>query len=122
MDLAKYVLPVVAGAMTGMILIKLGEICVGKMYAGSNELPDSAFAALIVNYMTGSFLAGVVASLVAKRETARPAIVIGIVLTLAGFYNMMHLTHPLWFAITNLFVFLPFVYAGYLTVKKKVVV
>ena len=134
MQITKYVLPVVVGAMAGIMLISGGETMVFSVYPllpGTDRydaeslakamkvLPASAFMFLIVNYIVCSFLAGILTTLVSKGTTLRPPIVVGIVLTLAGLYNIVKLPHPLWFSILNLFIYLPFVYFGYLVVRKK---
>ncbi len=66
MQFTKYVLPVVVGAMSGMILITLGEMWIETLYPlapgtdkydvdslakGMKKMPDKAFVLLIVNYM-----------------------------------------------------------------------
>jgi len=137
MQVTKYVLPVVVGAMSGMILITLGEMSIETLYPlppGTDKydveslakaiklMPDNGFILLLVNYAVGSYLAGLIATLVAGRTMLRPAIVVGIVLTLAGLYNVINLPHPVWFAILNLVVYLPFTYMGYLTARKKIAI
>ncbi len=82
-------------------------------------MPDKAFMLLIVNYVICSFFAGLIAALVARRITALPSFVVGIVLTLAGLYNVINLPHPAWFSVVNLIVYIPFTYLGYLVVRKK---
>lgn len=134
MTITKYVLPVVVGAMSGMVLITLGETYIETFYplpAGTDKydvnslsqamatMPDNAFGMLLVNYVVGSFLGGIIATLVGGREMVRPAVVVGIVLTLAGLYNLVYLPHPGWFAAINLFIYLPFAYLGYRLVRKK---
>lgn len=132
MKFTQYVLPVVVGAMSGMMLITFGEMIIGKLYPVDQHdadaiiksiqtLPVNAFLLLIVNYMICSFLAGLISTFVAKRATARPAVVIGIVLTLAGLYNVIYLPHPLWFSIVSLLVYIPCAYFGYLVARKKTV-
>ncbi len=134
MQITKYVLPVVVGAMSGMILITLGEMAIHHMYPlppgtdlydadslakAMKQMPESALLFLLVNYVISSFLAGIIATLISGRVTLRPALVVGIVLTLAGLYNVIVLPHPMWFSMLNLLVYLPFVYLGYLAVRKK---
>jgi hypothetical protein len=134
MQFTKYVLPVVVGAMSGMILITLGEIGLHMMYpmpAGTDlydadsvakyiaKLPTSAFMLELLVYAISSFFAGLISSLLSKRESTRPPLVVGIVLTLAGLYNVINLPQPLWFSVANLIVYLPFTYLGYLAVRKK---
>lgn len=134
MSISRYVLPVVVGAMAGMMLISAGEQGVHTMYpfdAGLDlhdrdsvaramaAMPLAAFVMLLVNYVICSFGAGLAATMVAGRTTARPAVVVGIVLTLAGLYNVLNLPHPLWFIICSIPAYLPAAYIGYAVVKKK---
>lgn len=133
MRITQYVLPVVVGAMAGMILITLGETAIEQLYPlppdtdkydveslakAMKTMPEKGFMLLIVNYIICSFLAGLIATLVARRTASRPAVVVGIVLTLAGLYNAINLPHPQWFYL-HLLVYLPFTYLGYLLVRKK---
>jgi hypothetical protein len=134
MKFTQYVLPVVAGAMAGMILISFGQQGMQLVYpmpAGTNindkvglgraiaQMPMGAFVLLLANYCVCSFLAGIIATYVAKRVTGRPAIVVGIVLTLAGVANVVTIPHPLWFSIVSCLVYLPCSYLGYLVARKK---
>lgn len=133
MAVTKYVLPVVVGAMSAMMLITLGETYIETIYPltagtdkydvdslakGMRAMPDKAFVFLLLNYMVCSLIAGIVATLIAKRENARPATVVGIVLTLAGLYNFLYLPHPSWFAV-NLLIYLPFSYLGYWLFRRR---
>lgn len=129
MNFAKYVLPVVVGTMSAMILITLGQMFLASVYhLGPTDgnapidvsmIPAWAFVMLLANYMVCSFIAGIISSLIAKRETPIPAVVIGIVLTLAGIYNSLSMPHPAWFSIVNLVVYLPFAYAGFLIIRRQ---
>jgi len=121
MQFAKYVLPVVVGAMGGMLLIRLGETWVwsaGGQLPGM-MMPEKNFVLSAVVYMIGSFFAGIIATLVSKRVERIPAIVVGIVLTLAGLFNMFNMLHPGWFVAVNLVVYIAFTYLGYLIARKK---
>ena len=134
MGVTKYVLPVIVGAMAGMILIMLGESYIHFLYPPPNnidfydadsvakyikQLPDKAFVLVIINYAVCSFLAGLIATVIAGRVSLRPALVVGIVLTLAGLYNMINLHQPLWVSLFSMLVYLPFAYFGYLAILKK---
>ncbi len=121
MGFTKYILPVVAGVMSGVILMTFGEVKVETIYGNGGLMPDAAFMILIAMYAAGSFLVGAIATAVARRTTAIPALVAGITLTLAGIYNMIHLPHPQWFGIVNLVAYLPFTFAGYLVLRKKTI-
>ena len=133
MQTTKYILPVVVGVLASMMLMKVGYTAIIKMYLppGTDQndlmaisrvvqqLPLSAFLFLLVNYITFSFLAGIISTLVSKRETILPTLVVGIVLTLSGLYNVISIKHPLWFAIISVLVYFPFCYLGYWVAKKK---
>jgi hypothetical protein len=134
MRFTKYILPVVVGAMAAMMLMTLGEYFIGKQYhlpadidtsnknlleAAIRDMPAAAFVSLLVNYAIASFIGGLAAALVAGRIAMRPSIIVGIVLTLAGLFNVLSLKHPLWFTIVNLFIYVPFAYFGYLVVRKR---
>jgi len=134
MPISKYVLPVVAGIMAGAMLINQGENLVIRFYplpTGINQhdkdaianalkqMPLSAFLFLLVNYAICSMVAGIITTLLAKRTTLTPALIVGIALTLGGLFNVISIKHPMWFSILNLFIYLPFVYFGYLSVRIK---
>ncbi len=137
MNFTKYVLPVVVGSAAGMILIKMGELMLGKMYtlpevtdlnnlvplkAAIMALPVSAFALLLVNYIIASLVSGIASTLVIKRESGVPAIVAGLVLTAGGIANIIRIPHPLWFSIANLLTYIPCAWLGYFVLRNKQVI
>jgi hypothetical protein len=134
MGITKYVLPVVVGAMAGMILITLGKIGVYLKYpppSGTDFydadslakymkiLPANGFVLFLVDYVICSFAAGVICTLIAKRASVIPAVAVGIALTLSGMYYIFTMPQPMWYSLASMFAFLPFVYLGYLSVRKK---
>ena len=135
MGVTKYVMPVIVGAMGGMILITLGEeFVIHRLFpepAGTDlynvdslanyvkSLPSNAFICMLVNYTVCSFIAGLISTLIAGRDSVRPALVVGLVLTLAGLYYVLKMPYPSWFAVLNLLVYMPFTLSGYLIVRKK---
>lgn len=137
MGVTKYILPVIAGAIGGMIFISCGEWGMHMLYPmppGSDSsraasldtymmgLPTQAFVILIVNYIICSFLAGAIATIVARRISSMPAVAVGIVLTLAGLINAIHMPQPLWVSIAGVLVYLPSAYLGYVIIRKPVAV
>ncbi len=131
---AKYVLPVIAGTMTGMFLIFLGErllqfkyplsspVAEGKpsLAAAVAAMPKEAFQLLLVNYAVASFGAGIVATLVAGKTSLVPAVVAGILLTLGGVFNNISIPgQPQWFATISLLLYIPFALFGFLIVRRK---
>lgn len=124
MQVAKYVLPVVTGAMSGMILIVAGRALVKSVCGlpegvGGEGLPGNALVMFLVSYMVCSFLAGLIATLVAQRLSVVPAIVVGVLLTLAGIYDILKLSLPGWFMVLNLLVYVPCAYSGGRVAVKK---
>ncbi len=134
MAITKHVLPVVVGAMAGMILITLGKSGVYLKYpppAGTDFyeadslavymklLPAPAFALFLADYVVCSFIAGIICTLIAQRSSVVPAIAVGITLTLSGMYYIFTMPQPVWYSLASMFAFLPFVYLGYLSVRKK---
>jgi predicted permease len=108
--------------MAGMLLIFLGENLIHHLHPlppgtdindpeslakGLRLMPARFFVALLVNYAINAFLAGIIATLISRRITILPAAIVGVVLTLAGFYNAIYLPHPAWFTV------------GYILLKKK---
>ena len=134
MNITRYVLPVVVGAMSGMILIILGRNLAFTMYPllpGTDKydadslarsiklLPDKGFMLLLINSAVCAFFAGLIATVVSARTTIRPPLVVGFVLMLSGLYNVIYLSEPVWFAVSDLLVYMPFAWLGYLIVRKK---
>jgi MFS family permease len=134
MSITKYILPVVAGSIAAMVLIKVGEMGLYNVYPLPNginvhdkeslmqairQMPTSAFLMLIAVYVVASFIGGLVATLVGNRVAARPAIAVGVVLTIAGMVNAVMVPNPIWFTIANLLIYLPSAYMGYLAIRRK---
>jgi uncharacterized protein YacL len=88
--------------------------------------PLGAMLLVIVSHAMGSFIGALVATLLSqiskwKNSTAFKYqwIIIGLIFTYAGWYNLESLTHPDWFKIDLLF-YLPAAYLGYKLVAKRV--
>jgi hypothetical protein len=102
------------------------------------SLDMSAYLLLLSSYAIGAFVSGITSTLVLKKmvfddekllAAAKegnfgafkwPSIISGIMLTLAGIFNLLSISHPIWFSIVNVVEFLPFAYLGYLLSKPKV--
>ena len=89
------------------------------MKLAASHMPAGAFLLLLASYAIASLIAGMVATLVSKRTMATPAIVVGIFFTAGGIMNNLQIPHPLWFAIINLFLYLPLSYLGLVITRKK---
>ena len=134
--LFKNVLAVVVGALAGMVLIVLMQNIINMIYplpAGTDMydtesarkaismLPTNALVLALVNYTIASFIAGMLATLLSKRETKNPPLVVGAILMVAGLWNIFLLHEPVWFSIISLFTYMPFTYLGYLMMRKKTI-
>jgi hypothetical protein len=134
MKFTKYVLPVVVGSAVGMFIISMGEFGLQSVYHlpdGATVkdlealkkalllLPLQAFLLLLGVHFVGSFVSGVAATLVIKRVSIRPAVIVGVVLTFAGIANALMIPQPVWFSFANLLVYLPGALLGYLITRKK---
>lgn len=89
---------------------------VGVYVAG---LPTGAFLLILFAFAMGSVVGGAIATAVAGKNDARPAWVVGVLLTVAGAINVFWVAHPLWFAIVSMLIFLPFTWLGGRLVQRK---
>lgn len=135
MKRTKYILPVVAGVMLGMMLQAFGEKGIHAIYpppAGITledegalrayiaQLPFGAFALLIANYLVSSFIAGVISTHIAGRQTIAPAMIAGVLITIASIANAFMIPgQPLWFSVVSILTHLPCTLAGYALVRQK---
>ena len=76
------------------------------------EAPTAALLVVLVGWTLGSFAGGFVATWIGQRPGYVLAIILGILLTLAGIANNLMLPPPVWFWVVSVFVFLPAAYAG----------
>lgn len=123
----KNILSVIAGLITGVILIFLLEMLVPMVYPPPPGLdftkadretmemlmslmPLSAMIFVLANYAIASLAGGLVSSLISKKM-GQPLMVGGF-LTVANIFNLVEIPHPLWMAVTSMLVFLPFAFVG----------
>ena len=129
MNVTRNILPVLAGVVGGMILIFVGELAIHALYpsmdnvagleTGMASIPATAFILIILNYAACSFLAGIISTMVSRRVANLPALVVGIVLSIAGIYNALNVPQPAWVSVTSVLMFLPFAYLGYFVARRK---
>jgi len=82
-------------------------------------MPAKGLYMMLANYCITSLIGGIIATLVSKRGSKNPALVVGAVLTSGAVWYYFLLHEPLWFFLLALLTYLPFTYFGYLLVRKK---
>jgi len=124
------VLAVIAGfvaASAVMILVESinGHVLypeLGAMAAGMTDreaikallasAPVGAFLVVLLGWALGSLAGGFIAAWIGRNAPAAHALVLGVLLTLAGIANNIMIPPPAWFWIPTLVVFLPAALAG----------
>jgi hypothetical protein len=81
-------------------------------------LPRTSWILLLVAYAFASFVGGLAASLTAGRILARPALVTGLILMIAGTYGVMVVYQPLWFRAVS-FLTYPMAYVAHLLIRRR---
>lgn len=111
MGFTKYILPIVAGVMAGMILIALGqEYVVARLFS---SVSATMLLVMMANHAICSVVAGGISTAIVGRTSKLPATIIGVALLLAGLYNVNSFGLPLWFRIISPVIHLPFSLLGY---------
>ncbi len=71
------------------------------------QMPLGALLMVELSYVVGSLGGGVIARLVSADRATVQALVVGGLLTLAGFANLAAIPHPLWFAVLSTATYVP---------------
>ncbi len=74
--------------------------------------PVGALLVVIVGWVLGSFAGGWLTARLAARASVRHALVLGVLLTLAGVANNLMIPPPAWFWVLTFLAFIPAAYAG----------
>jgi len=82
-----------------------------SMRAAMAVLPVEALLLVLVGWILSSLVGGWVAARIAGR-TLQPAMIVGTILLAAAVASMLTISHPLWFWVAGVLVFLPSAYAG----------
>ena len=133
MDIFKRILAVVTGAIVAMVSIGLFEwvgMYMHPMPKGIDpmnkeammrlmgQMPVTFFLWLLLSYVVSSFIGGLVASLIIGRRNRVPAMIVGIILTIGGVFNLMEIPHPIWFVVLSTICYIPCAWFGFRTVKR----
>jgi hypothetical protein len=90
--------------------------------AWMETLPASVYLVVLAGYVIGALDGSIVATIISGRSALRPAITVGVVLTLASLANVLMIPQPAWFVGASLCIPLPVAYLGYRIARKKPVV
>ena len=83
------------------------------------SLPAGAFILAVASHGLGSMSGAVVATLISGRNSLIPAVVIGILFTIAGLMNLQSIPHPNWFPYVDIPIYLVLaITAGMLLVRR----
>lgn len=123
----KRILPVIAGLLTGWVVIFGLEAVNHLVYPPPADLdftnmealtefmetlPTAAFVLLLVSWMIGTFIAGIVGALVNREAWKNSTIIIGVILALGSIINMTLVPHPTWLIIVASIAYVPCAFAG----------
>jgi len=121
------VLAVVAGIVAGGVVVFGVETMAHSVYpppegfdpttpagmaAIMGKAPVGALLLVLLAYAAGACVGGFVAAKLASSGSQSKAMIVGIVLLLAGISNLLAIPHPVWMAIGTLIVFLPAAWLG----------
>ena len=135
MNILQKILAVISGIAVGMIFVFVGDYCASlivpfpkdmdmsnkqNLVEFMNHVPVSAFLAMLMGYMAGALGGGLVATLISGREFLRPAMVVGIILTIENIFNQLEIPHPLWFTVVSTLVYIPMAWCGHRVLRPKV--
>jgi uncharacterized membrane protein len=119
---------VIAGTFTALFVIGALEQVLPLIYPaipanlGLNDkkalaemiasMPMGAFAWLLFGFVAGSFCGGLVAGLVAIKKRKEMALVVGFIVLVGGVLNFAMISHPFWFVVVSLLIYVPLAYMG----------
>ena len=83
------------------------------------QMPLGALLMVELSYAAGSLAGGAIVRRVAPNRTTGPLLVVGGLLTLAGFANLAAIPHPLWFAVLSTLTYLPCTFLGAAAVARR---
>ena len=76
-------------------------------------LPLGAFLFLLFAHSLGTLISAFLATLISGHSRPVPAIVVGVLMLSAGVINLISIPHPVWFQISEVFLYLLSALLGY---------
>jgi len=127
------IISVVTGIIVAVVLITVVEVISHKIYPPPtgidfnnkealkelmNTMPKGAMLLVILAHAIGAFGGGVVTALISTEKRIMFSTVTGGIVLIMGIANLIMVPHPIWFAIADLLVYIPFAYLGALLAIK----
>jgi hypothetical protein len=84
-----------------------------------HSAPIGAMLFLLFSYFLGSVAGGIVTAKTAGKKYIIPVIITGALLTAAGVMNLYMISHPLWFTVSSLLVYIPGTWLGGKIIQKS---
>jgi CBS domain containing-hemolysin-like protein len=121
---ASVVMMIVETANTRLLYPELGKLAEGvtdrqEFKAIMANAPVGALVVVLVGWTMGSVAGGFLTTLISRKPPGGLALVLGVLLTLAGVANNLMLPPPLWFWVATFVVFLPATYVGARLVPRR---
>lgn len=77
-----------------------------------SELPTLAFCIVLIAHALGVICGALTCQLIVKRRWLTGPLIIGTLFLVGGIFNLMLIPHPIWFAITDVALYLPSAWIG----------
>src|SRR5690606_7505695 len=89
------------------------------MQAYISSLPATALIIVLIGYVLGSFVCGLLIRIISKSDDKTPAYLAGLGLTTAGIVNAFSFSHPWWFLVLSVIIFIPVSLYSFPMIRKK---
>ncbi len=76
------------------------------------NLPAGALVFVVVAHIAGSFAGAFACAAMVRHKWITGSLLIGILLLVGGLVNLFRIPHPIWFAIADVIVYIPFSLLG----------
>lgn len=120
-------LSILSGILAAFIVISFIELISNQIYPLPEDfdisdrdaslkhisgLSNGAFALILLGHGLGAYTGGIVTARMAKIQKLNAALFTGLILMVAGIYNIVAIPHPTWFSITLLSLYVPLTLLG----------
>lgn len=82
------------------------------------SLPPGAFLMVLLGWILGAFVCGLVIGVVSRSAQKTPSYLAGLLLTMGGIVNVFTIWHPIWMVVGAFVVFIPMTLLGHLIAQR----